>query len=115
MNKPLTLIALCIGVLSLGACDKTPTTPPTPMVDKPLPTQSAATTGTVADPSLPSATSVFSRANTANTTAADPTPGRPDGTRNTAQEATPATGQPIPGQNNDHSAPLGPAQRASSP
>jgi hypothetical protein len=79
------------------------------MVDKPVATAPGVTGGPARDPSLPSAESVFSPA---NTTTADPTPGRPDGTRNPAQEAM---GTPIPGQNNDHSAPAAPAQRASSP
>lgn len=110
MNTPQTLIAICACALSLGACDKTPTTPPsapTPMVNNPVPIEPAAPT--VADPSLPSAESVFP---TATPTHADPTPGRPDGTRKPSQEAM---GTVIPGQNNDHSAPLAPAQAASTP
>jgi hypothetical protein len=111
MNKPFALIALGACVLNLGACDKTPTMPPTPTVNATVPTESAATAVSVTDPSLPSAASVFP----ANGTQADSTPGRTDGTRNPAQEPTQATGMPMPGQNNDHSAPLGPAKRASSP
>jgi len=109
MNSPIALFALCAGVLSLGACDKTPTTPSAPLVDMPAQTGSGATAGPVADPSLPSAASVFPPASAAN---ADSMVGRSDGTRRPAQEST-AT--PMPGQNNDHSAPVGPAKRASSP
>jgi len=109
MNTPFAMIPLCACLLWLGACDKTPTTPATPVINNAVPTESAATAGPVSDPSLPSAESVFSPASSIN---ADPTPGRPDGTRNPAQEAM---GTPIPGQNNDHSAPAAPARRASSP
>lgn len=108
MNTPATLIALCASVLALGACDKTPTAPPTPTVIGSVPTDPAAT-APVDDPSLPSAESVFPGPNASST---DASPGRPDGTRNTAQEAI---GIPIPGQNNDHSAPAVPAQPASAP
>ncbi len=109
MNTPFALIALCACLLSLGACDKSPTTPPTPIVINSVPTESAATTGSVTDPSLPSAKAVFP---SASATQAGSTPGRTDGIRNPAQEAT---GTMMPGQNNDHSAPLGPSKSASSP
>ena len=62
MNTPFALIAICACALSLAACDKTPTTPPTPMMSNPVPTEPAAPT--VADPSLPSAESVFPSATT---------------------------------------------------
>jgi hypothetical protein len=42
----------------------------------------------------------------------DPKPGRSNDTISAAQEST---AMPMPGQNNDHSAPLGPAKRATSP
>jgi len=109
MNPPFTLIALCACVLWLGACDKTPTNLPTPMVNKPVPTESGAMAGSVADPSVPPAASVLPPA---TATKADPTLGRSNSTMSAAQEST---AMPMPGQNNDHSAPLGPAQRASSP
>lgn len=109
MNPPFALIALCAGVLCLGACDKTPTDPPTPMVDKPVATAPGVTGGPASDPSLPSAESVLSQG---NVTKADPTPVRSDGTRNPGQDAT-AT--PLPGQNNDHSAPISSARPASTP
>lgn len=109
MNTYVASIALCACVLGLSACDRTPTAPPTAMVEKPVPTESVARVGPATDPSLPSAQSVFPPASAAT---ADPTPGRPDGTRNPAQEAI---GTPMPGQNNDHSAPVAPAKPASSP
>jgi hypothetical protein len=109
MNPSSALIALCACVLWLVACDQTPTPPPTPMVDKPVPTESRPADGSVVDPSVPSADSVLSPTNAAK---ADPTQGRSNSTMSSAQEST---AMPIPGQNNDHSAPLGPAKRASSP
>ena len=108
MRKPFTLIALCTGALALNACDKTPTSHPAPIVE-PVQTESAAAAGPVATTSVPSADSVFSPASAAK---ADPTLGRSNSTMSAAQEST---AMPIPGQNNDHSAPLGPAKRASAP
>lgn len=107
MKSPLALI--CAGVLALGACDKTPTSPPTPVVTTPVPTESAATAGPATDPSVPSAESVFPNANTPIATA---NPGRSMAPLSDAQEST---AMPMPGQNNDHSAPAAPASRASSP
>lgn len=109
MNNPFTLIALCACVLGLSACDKTPPIPPTPTVNKPLVNESVATAGSVADPSVPPTESVLSPA---AATKADPTAGRSNATMTAAQEST---AMPMPGQNNDHSAPLGPAKRASAP
>ena len=108
MNTPFALIALCACVLGLSACDKTQPIPPTPTVNKPLVNESVATAGSV-DPSLPPIQSVLSPA---AATKADPTAGRSNTTMSAAQEST---AMPMPGQNNDHSAPLGPAKRASSP
>jgi hypothetical protein len=109
MQTPFAVIALCASMLSLGACDKTPTTPPAPSVGQPSPTESPVTAGSAADPSVPSAESVFPRA---TATRADPTLGRSNSAMSAAQEST---AMPMPGQNNDHSAPIGPARRASSP
>lgn len=109
MNTPFALVVLCACVLSLGACDKTPTSPPTPMVDKPVPTESDARAGAVASPSAPSAEWVLAPA---DATKVDPKPGRSNDTISAAQEST---AMPMPGQNNDHSALLGPAKRATSP
>lgn len=109
MHTPLALIALCACALSLGACDKTPTTPPTPVVSDPAAAESRAAAGSVAIPSVPSAESVFSPA---SPTKVDPPQERSNRTMSAAQEST---AMPIPGQNNDHSAPLIPAKPASSP
>ncbi|MBT9549724.1 MAG: hypothetical protein IV088_02660 [Hydrogenophaga sp.] len=101
MNTPSALIALCACVISLSACDKKPTTPPTPTLSLPVPSVSGATTGPSTDPSLPPAASVFPPGTT------DPALGATDGTRKPAQESDT---KPMPGQNNDHSAPLSPAK-----
>ena len=109
MPTPLTVIALCACVLCLGACDKTSSTPPTPTLNSPVPTDSGATPGSVGTPSVPSAASVFSPASAAQ---AEQTSGRSNNTMSTGQEST---AMPMPGQNNDHSAPLGSDRRASAP
>lgn len=109
MHTPWALIALCTCVLGLGACDKTPTTPPTPTVHQPVQSEAAATGGSAASASVPSAESVFPPTSAAK---ADATQGRSNSTMSAAQEST---AMPMPGQNNDHSAPLGTAKRASAP
>lgn len=109
MNTPFVLTTLCACVLGLGACDKTPTPPSTPMVNKPAATESGPTTGSVGSTSVPSAESVLAPATATKT---DPALGRSNTPMTTAQEST---AMPLPGQNNDHSAPLAPAKRASAP
>jgi hypothetical protein len=104
MNTPLALGALCACVLLLGACDKKQAPPPTPKVSELVSTPSAATTGPAFDPSMPSMNP--------GTSAAKATPGPKDGTRAPSQESK---STPMPGQNNDHSAPLSPAKGASAP
>ena len=63
MNAPWTLIVLFVCGGFLSACDKLPKQPPTPTMTQPAGTPSAA------DPSVPSATSVFAPG---NDTKADP-------------------------------------------
>lgn len=108
MNHALASIVLGACLLALGACDKKP--PPTPVVQEAVSTESAATTatGSVVYPPI-SSPSVDPSAS-----AARPDPGQQpsDGTRKPAQGAA---GTPKPGQNNDHSAPLGPSGPASAP
>lgn len=98
MNAPSIWITLfACGALLMG-CDKTPTTPPLPTATPP------ATAPSAADPSVPSAESVFAPGDAAK---ADPALGKTDGTRRPAQESETKL---MPGQNNDHSAPLGTAK-----
>ena len=103
MRTPTTLIALGACVMFLGACDKTPAPLPTPMVTQPAPTESGTTAG-AALAAVPSAESVFPPTNGGG---ADPASGKTDGTRKPAKESET---MPMPGQNNDHSAPLSPAR-----
>jgi hypothetical protein len=109
MSAPVAVIALCACALCLGACDKTSTTPAMPKVDKLVPTESGAATGSAAHPSVPSAEAAFPPASAGR---ADQTQGRSDGTRVPSQGST---GVQMPGQNNDHSAPLGSSSHASAP
>jgi hypothetical protein len=110
MHTPIAAISLCACALLLGACDKTSSPVPTPKVDKPVVTESAAApAGPVINSSVPSAESVF---RPQNDSTANQTPARTDGTRVPSQGPT---GNPTPGQNNDHSAPLAPPSRASAP
>jgi len=75
----------CLALLS--ACDKTTVPLPTPSLDSPTP----------AVPVLPTVCGEHT----------DPAPTTTDGTRKPAQTSET---QPLPGQNNDHSAPLSPAR-----
>lgn len=103
MNTPLNLIALCASVVLLTACDKTAPAPPTPMLSQPVAAESGATANSEVNTSVPSAESVLPPANAAT---ADPALGETDGTRKPKQESEQKL---LPGQNNDHSAPLSPA------
>lgn len=94
MNTPWTLVTVFACGALLSACDKLPKQPPTPTMSQPAVAPSAA------DPSVPSAASVFAPGNGAK---ADPAPGNTDGNRKPAQESDTKL---LPGQNNDHSAPL---------
>lgn len=107
MNSRLALSALVACLLGLAACDKTSTPPQTPVVDAPA--AATATAGSASDPSVPSAASVFPAASAIK--AETPTV-RSNSAMSAAQEST---AMPMPGQNNDHSAPAGPAKRASAP
>lgn len=94
MKTPSTLIVLFACGALLSACDKLPKQPPTPTMTQPASTPSAA------DPSVPAAASVFAPGDAIK---ADPALGKTDGTRKPAQESDTKL---LPGQNNDHSAPL---------
>ncbi len=107
MRHHIALFALGI-MFSISACDKPPErpTPPISTTDQQK-INSSLVLGS--DTGVPSAASVFPDA-----TATQPIPptGRPSGALTPAQEMS---GMPIPGQNNDHSAPLATAKPASSP
>lgn len=91
-----------IAALSLSACEKRPLDPPAPQVS-PVTAESAALTATTSasTPSVPPAAAVF--ASPATAPKPDPTAGRSNSAMSRMQEST---AMPMPGQNNDHSAPL---------
>jgi hypothetical protein len=99
-------IALFAFVLVLGACSKTP---PVPSLPSTVPAPSVASPASTADTSVPSADSAVLPA---TATKPDPAAGRTNTTMSREQEIS---RMPLPGQNNDHSAPLPPAKRASAP
>ncbi len=108
MRTPTSHTVLVIAALALSSCSKSPPTPPLPKVaterGEPAPTRGAAS-----DASVPAAETVLTPATAAK---ADPSAGRSSGAMSRAQESS---AMPMPGQNNDHSAPLPAAKRASSP
>lgn len=104
MKTPLAVIPLCATVMFLGACDRTSPTPPKPTIDSPAPIGATAPPAPVADPSLPPTESVIPPGSAAKS---DPALGETDGTRKPKQESEQKL---LPGQNNDHSAPLNPAR-----
>lgn len=103
MENAIGAIALCACVLSLAACDRTPSAdPPIPVADKPAPAEAGAAEPGISVP-VPPAASVFPPQ---NATPTEPTK-ETDGTRKPAMEPEEAAiPKPLPGQNNDHSAPL---------
>lgn len=94
--------------LVLSACNKTPSRPPVPVL-APAQSPTAPTTAGAADTSVPEAGAVLTPATAAK---ADPAAGRSNSTMTRTQESG---AMPLPGQNNDHSAPLTPANPASKP
>lgn len=99
-------VGLVVPALLLGACDKTPSDPPSPLTT-PAPAGSAPATSGGADPSVPDASSVLPPGTAPK---ADAAAGRTHNAMTPAQESG---AMPLPGQNNDHSAPQAPARRAS--
>jgi hypothetical protein len=102
MRHTCILEALCIAMLALGGCGKTSPAPPAPITR-------AVQTESGADTSVPAADAVF---NAASKTRLDPAAGRSNSAMSQAQQSN---AMPMPGQNNDHSAALAPAKRASGP
>jgi len=98
--------ALIVTALVLIACSKVPSEPPAPTT-KPPTSETAPAPAGGRDTSVPDAASVLSPAGAAK---ADPAAERSNSAMSRAQESS---AMPVPGQNNDHSAPLGPAKSAS--
>lgn len=101
-------LALAALLLALGACQRAPSDAAAPP-GGPAQTQTAPPTGGGADSSLPDASSVLGRSDGPKT---EPELGRSNSAMTRTQESS---AMPLPGQNNDHSAPLPPAKRASGP
>ena len=108
LRSPFATTAICPATLLLSACSKTPPSP-TPPPAYPAPLESAAAPAGSQDPSVPPTASEITPA---LPTKPDPTAGRTNRTMTKAQESN---AMPLPGQNNDHSAPLTPPKRASGP
>jgi hypothetical protein len=99
---------LLVMALAMSACSKAPSAPPLPVTSGPPVESSPARVGG-SDSSVPEASSVVVPSAGPKL---DATAGRTNGTMTRAEESS---AMPMPGQNNDHSAPIGPAKRASSP
>jgi hypothetical protein len=95
-----------VATLVLSGCGKAAPDLSAAPASMPLPMPASAS---AAETSVPAAASVFAPAGAGS---ADAASGRSNKSMSQAQEST---AMPMPGQNNDHSAPLGPAKPASSP
>ncbi len=104
---PRALAACCLAALALvtlGACSKAEPEPPVAVV------VGFPGSGPAGDTSVPAADSVLSPP--ASEVKTDTAAGRSNKAMSGAQESG---AMPMAGQNNDHSAPLAPAKRASAP
>lgn len=99
---------LLLAALTLCACGQEPADPPA-STTKPVQAETAPATAGAADTSVPDAAAVLGPAAAGK---ADPAAGRSNNSMSRTQESS---AMPLPGQNNDHSAPLTPARRASAP
>ena len=98
-------LTLAFGVVGLGACSKNPQPSPVPVLATPAGTTSV---GVGSDASVPAAASVLTPAPQASVPASSA--GRDNKAMSRTEEST---AMPMPGQNNDHSAPLPPSRSAS--
>lgn len=109
MKTRVTLVVAGFAALLLGACDKRPSNVPVPVMER-----ATVNTGSAAQPagstSVPPADTVVAPAGDVHKGAA--TAGRANQSMTRAEESA---AMPMAGQNNDHSAPVAPAKRASSP
>jgi hypothetical protein len=108
MRYHLPLLALAVTAFMTSACDKV-SERPTPLISTAEQQRASSIITIGSSTGVPSAASVFS--GTTSTLLVAPT-GRPSGVMTPAQEMS---GMPIPGQNNDHSAPLATTNPASNP
>ena len=105
MRKSFTAVAVCAATSLLLACNK-PIPDPGPDLTR-LPSVPGTQSGGSSDSSVPKADTVLSPAPATQT---DPAAARSNSAMTPAQESS---AMPMPGQNNDHSAPLTPAKPAS--
>ena len=103
MRTSFTAVALGLAISLLVACDRKPSTPPAPTVSL-VPIETRAATSATLDPSVPPADTVVTPAAQAKPDAAA---GRTNRAMTRGQESS---AMPMPGQNNDHSAPLAPTK-----
>ncbi len=108
LRRCCSVAALGLIAVSLGACNKPSSLPPAPTVNA-VPIKSGAAAGNAADTSVPAADAVLTPGSAAKP---EPTAGRTNSSMTRAQETS---AMPLPGQNNDHSAPVAPPKRPSSP
>lgn len=108
MRAPHTAVALCVTAVLLCACQKTaPEGSAPPSAAQAVP---GTQPGSAANTSVPPADAVVAPA--ADKPKADPAAGRTNSAMSRKQESS---AMPLPGQNNDHSAPLSSAKPASAP
>ena len=93
-------VALLLGLLALGACDKRPTDPATPRADVAAPAVTLPVTPSSPDSSVPSATSVLSAPVTG--TAKDEVAAKV-GSNESMTRTQESNAMPMPGQVNNHS------------
>lgn len=105
MSHSTPLAAAGLVMLSLWGCARQEPVPPPPAAS---PAATAAMSER--DPSVPDASTVFAPAAAASVATA--AAGRANQTLTPKEESV---AMPMPGQNNDHSAPVAPARRASAP
>ncbi|MCV2360589.1 hypothetical protein LNV08_16565 [Paucibacter sp. TC2R-5] len=119
MHHPLKLTGLSLLALLLCACERTPPVPLRPAEPQIRPASSklvAQSASGVSNPSVPAADTVPGVMGVtgapATATKPEPTAGRFNGSMSRAQESS---AMPMPGQANDHSAPLTPPKASSGP
>ncbi len=110
MRSYTTVTTLCLTATLLCACQKAPSgSTPAAATASPTQTVPGTQTGGTNNTSVPPADAVMAPTTTKPADAAE---GRTNGAMTRAQESS---AMPLPGQNNDHSAPLATAKRASGP
>ena len=107
---PSTLVAIGFAALLLSACAKEPIGPTVPEVEATKVEPDAAKRSPTEGTTVPAADSVVGPADQAPK--AGSAPGRSNSAMTQAQESS---AMPVPGQNNDHSAPLKSEEGASAP